>query len=262
MDERPTITPQQAREASGDELSLLLHDEREEVLSALLDNPNLQEVQVCLLLGRKELPLTLLEKIAQRQDWMMSYRVRRNLALHPHVGQTVGMQLVRHLFAVDLVELALSPSGSSPLRHLAEELLLARVAQLPTAQKMHLARRGSSRIAAALLAEASSDLLGIVLENPFLNEGQVLKVLSRISLPERVVRAIAEHSRWSNIYSIRLMLLKNSKTPLARVLVFLPAIAMSDLQSLSRASAIPTAFMPHVRRAIASRAQGRSQGLP
>lgn len=244
-----------ARTASKEQIPLLLQDAREEILRGLLENPHFQEAHLCLLLGRKELSSLLLESVTSRKEWTGSYRVRRALAFHPNVPRTLGLHLVRELFLPDLVQLTFSPSGQPALRHLAEELVLARLPQLPPAQKMTLARRGSARILGALLADGSPEVLPAVLDNPLLNEGHVLKALSRIAMPARVVAAIAENARWSHIYSVRLALLHNPQAPLARVLSFLPSISSTDLQIVTKSSSVPSNLRPHIRRELANRMQ-------
>jgi hypothetical protein len=255
MEGTSEIDPEGARTATEEQFTVLLHDAREQVLRGLLENPRFQEIHLCLLLGRKDLSSVLLESIATRKEWMHSYRVRRALTFHPNVPHTLGLRLVRELYLPDLVQLTFSPSGQPALRHLAEELILARLPQLPPAQKLTLARRGSARIMGALLADGSQEVLPAVLDSPLLNEGHVLKALSRIALPVRIVMAIADHGRWSHIYSVRLALVRNSQTPLARVLSFLPSISTTDLQILSQSSSVPSKVQPHIRRELTNRMQ-------
>ncbi len=54
--------------ATGDELAALLHHPSADVLLALLDNPALDETQLCLLLERKDLPGEILEEVARRKS--------------------------------------------------------------------------------------------------------------------------------------------------------------------------------------------------
>ena len=246
---------ERALTANSEEITLLIHDVREEVLGSLLENHGFKENHLCLLLGRKDLSTVFLEKIASRKEWMVSYRVRRALAFHPKVPQSLGLRLVREVFVSDLVLLTFSPSGHPALRRLAEDIVLARLPQLPTSEKMKLARRGPARIKGALLIEGSQEILPTLLDSPLLNEGHVLKALSRITLPRHVVTAIANHGRWSNIYAVRIALLHNAQTPLARVLVFLPGITVSDLRALSKNTSVPSSFQAHIRRELANRLQ-------
>jgi hypothetical protein len=252
----PTETDiQEARTAPQDRISALVHDTREPVLRSLLKNPEFQEIHLCLLLGRKDLSVVLLETIAEHKEWMASYRIRRAIAFHPNVPHTLGLRLVRELYVTDLAQLTFSPAGQPALRHLAEELILARLPQLPPAQKMALARRGSPRIMGTLLMDGSPESLPIVLDSPLLNEGHVLKALARIGLSARIIAAIAEHSKWSHIYSVRLALLHNAQSPLTRVLTFLPAITTTDLKLLSQPGSVPSKLQPHIRRELANRMQ-------
>jgi hypothetical protein len=255
MEEIAQATRETARAATPEEIALLLHDARADIILGLLDNPSFDENHLCLLLGRKDLSTTLLEEIATRKQWMSSYRVRRSLAYHPRVPHTIGLRLVHQLYVVDLVQLVLLPSGAPAMKHLAEELVLARLPQLPSAQKTILARRGTARITGALLVDGQSDILSVVLESPFLNEGQVLKALSRITLPARVAAAIAESARWSQHYSIRLALIRNPQAPLSRVLAFLPSISTTDLRILAESSSIPARVRPYIRRELANHMQ-------
>lgn len=246
---------ERARTAPQDQIPVLVHDTREEILRGLLENPQFQEIHVCLLLGRKDLSVLLLENIASRKEWMSGYRVRRALAFHPNVPHTIGVLLVRELYLTDLVQLTCSPSGQPALRHLAEALVLARLPQLPPAQKLMLARRGSSRIMGALLTDGSAEVLPAVLDSPLLNEGHVLKILSRVALSPRIVAAIAEHGRWSHVNSVRLALLRNPQAPLARVLSFLPTLSTLDLQVLSKSTSVPSHLQSHIRHELSNRMQ-------
>jgi hypothetical protein len=244
-----------ADQSSRDEVSVLVHEGREDVLVQLLDDPRFDQQHLCLMLSRKELSTAFLEQVASQERWLRNYAVRRALAFHPHLSQTVGLRLVRELYVTDLVQLTLAPSGAPALKHFAEELVLARLPQLPPAQKMILARRGTTRIAGALLADGQPEVVATVLESPFLNEGQVLRVLSRINVPARVITAIASNGRWTQHYSVRLALVRNPQTPLATVLSFLPSIATPDLQILAQSSSVPSNVRPHLRRELANRAQ-------
>lgn len=255
MESKSELDEDGARRAPLVEIPALIHAHREEVLRGLLENPHFGELHLCLLLGRAELSTALLEQIARHKEWITSYRVKRALAFHHNLPQTIGLSLVRELYAADLAALSFSPSGNPALRHLAEELVLARLPQLPPAQKMTLARRGSPRVIGAMLIDGSPESLPTVLDSALLNEGHVLKALARVALPVRIVTAIADHAKWSHIYSVRLALLRNSQTPMARVLAFLPNITTTDLKILSQSSSVPSRLLPHVRRELANRMQ-------
>jgi hypothetical protein len=243
----------EARSASSDEIRLFLHDASEEVLAALLENPHLTEGDVSILLERLDLPGTLLGVIAAHPSWKKSESVRFRIARHPHTPRRVALHLLRELFLFDLVQVSLAPSTPAEIRRVAEEVILHRLPHLPIGQKLTLARRGSARVAGGVLAEGHAQAATLALNNPFLNEAQILRVLSRSNVPERVVIAIARHQRWSCQYNVRLALVRHPATPLAAVLRFLPDVTMRDLRELISAATMPGAMRAYLKKEIARR---------
>jgi hypothetical protein len=224
---------QQILTATGDYLATLLHHHSTDVLLALLDNPALDETQLCLLLDRKDLPVEVLEEVGNRKSLLKTYRVKRALAFHPHTPRLANLRLVKDLYLMDLAQLALTVGAPPELKRIAEDQLLARLAQLPLGQKISLARRGPGRVAGALLAEGHPQILSVVLDNAYLTEAQVLKALAREKLSPAVAHAIAQHRRWSCVYTVRLALIRTPGTTLATILAFLPEMHASDLRDLS-----------------------------
>jgi hypothetical protein len=224
---------ERARTAAGEELALLLHHHSPDVLLALLDNPALDETQLCLLLDRKDLPTEVLEEVARRKALLKNYRVKRALAFHPRTPRLASMRLLRELYLMDLVQLTLLPGISAELKRNAEEQLIARLPQLPLGQKVTLSRRGTARVAGALLAEGHAQVLSVVLDNPQLTEAQVLKALSRDRLPLGVIQAIAQHRKWSHTYNVRLALVRHPSATLSTILAYLPELTVSDLRELA-----------------------------
>jgi hypothetical protein len=224
---------ERARIAAGEELALLLHHHSPEVLLALLDNPALDETQLCLLLDRKDIPSEVLEEVARRKPLLKNYRVKRALAFHPRTPRLASLRLIRELYLMDIVQLTLLPGISVELKRNAEEQLVARLPQLPLGQKITLARRGTARVAGALLAEGHAQVLSVVLDNGSLTEAQVLKALSRERLPVGVVKALAQHRKWSHTYNVRLALVRHPNSTLSTILAYLPELTVSDLRELA-----------------------------
>ena len=224
---------ERAQTATGEELALLLHEHAPDVLLALLDNPALDETQLCLLLDRKDLPAEILEEVASRKPLLKNYRVKRALAFHPRTPRLASLRLIRELYLMDLVQLTLQPGASPELKLHAEEQLAARLPQLPLGQKITLARRGPGRVAGALLAEGHPQVLSVVLDNAHLTEAQVLKALSREKITAGVIPAIAHHRKWSCAYNVRLALVRHPMSTLSTILAYLPELTVSDLRALA-----------------------------
>src|SRR2546425_7189389 len=208
---------ERARVATGEELAALLHHASSDVLLALLDNPALEETQLVLLLERKNLPTEILEEVARRKPLLKSYRVKRSLAFHPCAPRLISLRLLRDLYLMDLVQVAILPGVSAELKRSAEDQLLARLPQLPLGQKITLARRGPARVAGALLAEGHAQVISIVLDNPYMTEAQILRALSREKLPTSVIPAIIGNRKWSITYNERIELVRPHSDPLATI---------------------------------------------
>jgi hypothetical protein len=242
-----------ARTASGEELAGLIYHPKPVVLLALLENPAFDETTLCLLLARKDLPAEVLEEIGSRKALLKSYPVKRALLFHPRVPRLLCLRHLRELYLMDLVQFALSPAVSPELKRHAEEQILARLPQLPLGQKITLARRGPARVAGALLAEGHAQVLPVALDNPYLTEAQVLKVLARekVSLP--VVQALTAHCKWSRTYNVRLALVRNPSAPLATVLAFLPELTVNDLRELAAPGIVPANLRNYLQAEVQRR---------
>lgn len=252
--------------AKGEELAALLHHPAADMLLALLDNPGLEETQLCLLLERKNLPGEILDEVARRKPLLKSYRVKRALAFHPRAPRLISLRLIRDLYLMDLVQVALLPGVSAELKHNAEDQLLARLPQLPLGQKITLARRGPARIAGALVAEGHTQVISIVLDNPYMTEAQILKALSREKLPIGVIPAIIRHRKWSITYNVRLALVRHPSSPLATILGYLPELTVSDLRELAAPGIVYENLRKYLlaevhRRMRASKKAARGTGI-
>lgn len=241
--------------ATGDELTALLHHADAEILLALLDNPSLEDTQLCILLERKNLPAEILEEVAGRKRLLKSYRVKKALAFHPRTPRLVTLRLLRDLYLMDVVQLTLLPGIPTELKLNAEDQLIARLPQLPLGQKITLARRGPARLAGALLAEGHAQIVAIVLDNTYLTEAQVLKVLSREKLPPVVVYTVTRHRKWSITYNVRLALVRHPQSPLATVLGYLPELTVSDLRELASPGIVAESLRKYLEAEVQRRIQ-------
>jgi len=257
MPDDSSARAQRARSAPSEELSTLIHEPDEETLLALLENPLVEEPHISQMLERLDLSANVLTAIAEKGKWTASEGVRLRLARHPRTPRRFAIALLRQLYLFDLVRLSLLPSAPAEIRRVAEELMVSRVPQLPIGQKLTLARRGPARVVGALLSEGHPQAIKLALANAFLTESQVLRVLAKPGVPERVVAAIAQHPRWAVQYNIRVALIRNAHTPVPVILAFLPNLTLRDLKDLVSLEGLS----PHVRRYI-QKELSRRPGAP
>jgi hypothetical protein len=244
---------QAARTAAVEAIPDLLASGNEELLRSLIDNPAFDETHVVLLLERKDLSGLLLEEISKRKTWRGNYRVRLGLAAHPHTPRLIAMRLMRELHLMDLVRISLLPTSSMELRRLADERVLTQLPQLPLGQRLMLARRGSTRIAAGLVAHGPDQVARVALDNPFLTESQLLKTLAKEALPPRTIATVAAHEKWSKLVNIRVALLRHSHAPPDRIPSLVHGLPRREVEDLLRLSRLPEYVRVHLRRELEHR---------
>jgi hypothetical protein len=262
MPDDATLTAaQHARSASADQIKILIHDANEATLFALLENPNFEEPNVIQLLERLDLTSKLLSAVADTGKWTSSERVRMRLARHPSTPRRIALALLRQLFLFDLVGVSLQPSAPADIRRAAEGIVLTRIPNLPVGEKLTLARRGPSRIAGAVLAEGHPQAIKLALDNSFLTESQVLKVLAKPDVSERVVIAIAQHAKWSRQYNVRLGLMRNAHTPAPVVLAMLPNLTAGDLKEIAKLEPLSPHLKKYIQHELERRVKGERDNL-
>lgn len=107
-----------ARARSRDRLVLdrLLHDRDPRVITALLDNPRVVELDVVRIAAMRPTAPEVLEVVAHHARWSQSYRVRKALAFNPCTPIAVARRLLTTLLRQDLAALIDSGVLSAELR--------------------------------------------------------------------------------------------------------------------------------------------------
>lgn len=223
---------ERASNAPHDRIEPFFHETSKEILTAFARNPSLEERDLLRLLERKDLPQEVLREIAKHPEASSNYAVQLALTRHPKTPRLVSLPLLKFLYLFDLVRLCQTPAVPGHIKVVAEEIILRKAETIPLGEKTNLARRGPGRVAAELLVTEERDVIRAALQNPYLAEAQVLRVLSFENLSPVVVHAIAQHEKWSQLYNVRLALTRNPHTPLTRVLAFLRDMAVNDLRTI------------------------------
>ena len=230
----------------------------EEVLLALARNPNLQEHDLLRLLERQDLPEQALRELGQHAQAVRSYPVKLALVRHPKTPRLVSLPLMKFLHLFDLVRVSQTPATPPQVKRVAEETVLKKLEALPRGEKITLARRGSGRVAAALLVTQDAALIRAALSNPYLSEGHLLGVLALNELPAVLLELLSHHQRWSRPYLLRQALIRNPLTPFARVLAFLPDITVNDLRDICLDPRVPDQVRKYIIAHCAQRLNQKS----
>ena len=251
---------EKAAAAPRHQLEPFFKETAKEVLVALARNPNLQERDLLRLLERKDLPAEVLREIAVHKEAARNYGVKLALARHPRTPRLVSLPILKFLYLFDLVRVSQTPAVPTDVKMVAEETILKKVETIPRGEKITLARRCSGRVAAGLLATEDRELLLAALNNPFLTEAHLTKVLALDSLPEAVVETIANHEKWSHRYYLRLAMIRNRRTPFQQVLAFIPDMTVPDLREICLDRRMPEQVRKYIIAHCAERLSKRPPG--
>lgn len=189
---------------------------------------------------------------------MKSRKVRVALAAHPRAPRRIALRLIRELYTFDLMQFSLIPAVAADLKRVADELLVSRLASITLGERIALARRSSALVAAALLLDKESRVWQTALENPRVTEAAIVKALLRLAATPAFVKAVCHHAKWSLRPEIRMALLRNEYTPMARALEFARRLPPAQLRDILQASRLPEKIKAYLRKDIETNARPRS----
>ena len=218
-------------------LENLLSSQDPTVLRGVASSARLTEDLALTLLNRRDLPPQVLEDVSRNGTAMRHRKVLLAVVQHPRTPRHVTLPITRHLYTFELMQLALLPTFAADLKVAVEETLIGRLETISSGERMSLARRGSTRLAAALLTDPETRVIEAALDNPYLTEVWVVKNLMRDDAPHAFVHAAGGHKKWSLRRDVQIALLRNQHTPLARAIAIagaLPVQVVRDVLHHSR----------------------------
>jgi hypothetical protein len=211
-------------------------------------NPALTEDLALSLLARGELPVEVFERLAKNSHVLKLREVKLALASHPHAPRQVSLPLIRQFYTFDLMKIALTPSVPADVKVAADDLLISRLKTVTLGERLALARRGSSRLAGAMLLDGDARVMQIALDNARLTEVFVVQAVLRPEAKATLVQAVAHHPKWSYRRELRIALLRTEYLSLARTLEFSHGLPAPMLRDVLHSSRLPARVKEQVLR--------------
>jgi hypothetical protein len=244
-----------AASAEENELTLLVHDPSPKVIMAMLNNRNVTEEHVLVIANRKNLPPEVLNAIFRDKRWSESYRVRLALAKNPKTPLFTALAIARFLRLFDIAELARNHFIPVIYRRKLEATVMEKIPTLALGVKKTLARVAGGEILLALIRDGYPEVVKNCLENPHLVEAHLYKIINRKTTTPGTIRTIADDRNWSCRYHVKFALIRNTHTPLARTVLFLPDLTLLDLKALYRDPLLPQEVRPFIHRELVERGE-------
>ena len=134
---------------------------------------------------------------------------------------------------------------SNALWHIVREMTLP--------QKVRLALMGNAAARAILVRDPKKMVCMAVLRSPGLNDREISDFAANKSLPDDVIRAIANRRDWLKNYQTRLSIVQNPKCPPVKALGLISSLRLKDLRKLSRDKEVPTYLTRQAKNLLAKR---------
>jgi hypothetical protein len=217
----------------------------------LATDPNLGKDRALALIKSPDLAAEALARLSKNASAMKSRKVKLALVQHPNTPRHVSIPILRHLFTFELMQMALTPVVAADIKRTAEDSLLTRLETISSGERLSLAHRASGRVAAELLGDSEARIIHAALANPRLTEADIIRALMRVDTPALLVESVCAHSKWSLRRDIRIALLRNPHTPLARVVEFAQSLPTRQLREILRSTRLPQRTKTCLLKALA-----------
>jgi hypothetical protein len=237
-----TVTPEQKQASPGatSTLAARIHSASEQDLLATVSSPELNEDMARALFQRRDLSVEVLTALAQNHAALKVRAVLVGLISNPKTPRHISIPLTRHLFTFELMQVVLQPGVPADLKMKVEDALINKMSTISAGERITLAKRGSTRIAAGLLTDTDPRILEAALNNPYMTEAFVAKALVSPDSTPMLFEFTWRHTKWSLRTDVRIAMLRAAKTPpriALEIVKCMPAVQAKNALSNSRMNA-------------------------
>jgi hypothetical protein len=231
------MAPERAGETTSQQS--LAPDRNPGNLKIMAADAGLTEDLALSLLKRADVTPEALEQLGKNGSVLKSRKVKLGLVEHPRTPRHVSLPLVRQLYTFDLMQVALTPVVPADIKMAADEALCHRMETISPGEKLSLAHRASGRVAGELLLDPEARVVRAALENSRLTEAAIVRALTRHEASAAFVEAVCRHRQWSLRREVRVALLRNEKTPMARAVEFARSLPAGQVREILQGSRLP-----------------------
>ena len=140
---------------------------------------------------------------------------------------------------------------------------LQQIRKMNTAQKIHLALRGSREERTILIKDASRSVQEAVIDSPKITQGEVESIAKMRSVAEEILRVISTTREWVKSYGVTHSLSTNPKTPPGIALSMLARLNVRDLKILAGDKNVSEVIRRQAKKYYEARTQpGSTRGGP
>jgi hypothetical protein len=130
------------------------------------------------------------------------------------------------------------------------------ISKLSIPAKIRLATIGNAFARAVLIRDPLKTVAAAAIKSPGVTDIEAARYAGNAQLADDVIRFIAQRRDWTRLYSIKLHLIMNPKTPLPDVARMLPHLREKDLRNVAKSKGVSSAVVAQAKKLILQRAPG------
>lgn len=130
---------------------------------------------------------------------------------------------------------------------------MQQIMQMNPMEKIRAALLGDSYDRSVLVRDANKVVALSAIKSPKIKENEVVGLSANRALSHDVIRYIANRRDWVKLYTVKLNLVMNPKTPMARSMSLLPFLNSNDVKKVARSKNIPAALATAAKRKTRNR---------
>lgn len=134
--------------------------------------------------------------------------------------------------------------------------ILNRIMKMGMKDRVKLAMKGDREARNILIRDPNRIVAQAVVQNPRITEQEVEKIAAMRSVPEDILRKIANDRQWARSYAVVHNLARNPRVPIANILNILTRLQARDLENLSKNKNISDAVRKQAKR-LSEQRKGR-----
>lgn len=242
-----------AGSAEGEELWAVLRTQQPRVLEYALGNRKLTEEMAHFIAKSKNASAEVLGVLASDVRFNRSYKMMLALVKNARTPLRITNALLKHIKIFDLADLTRNHFVHSVTRQKVELMLMERIPSLAAGVKSALSRRASANVIIRIMERSDRRVIETCLDSSRITEDLLTVLLTRQTTKHILVRAIAEHTKWSARYRVRYALIRNFHAPLERLQNMIPEMKITDLRELYADPEVPASTKPLIHSALVTR---------
>jgi hypothetical protein len=134
-----------------------------------------------------------------------------------------------------------------------KESRMQQILQMRPLEKIRTALLGDKYDRSLLVRDSNKTVAIAAIRSPKIRDDEAIAYSANRALPLEVIAYISNRRDWIKLYSVKLNLVMNPKTPMARSMSLLAFLNRADVTKVSRSKNIPSALATAAKRKLANR---------